>query len=569
VVSIQLSKSLCYRSSDLEKASPYTFRMIRKNRLLLILAFVSSLIIPMTGVHAEESSVAWHIPNACQPIIDSYSVYSIGVIVGISDSFNPGCVDGISIQGYSRSTGASAPFNTDRALLPNCSPTIQMFCIIGLDARKVDDPAWSEGVPSPVQPRVDEHQLLASGTNIEGQYFSIYASVYSESVLSGGSATVWQLPGFEHGGGADYLVEPTVDHTSTSNSSLTDASWNFLFRITPIKLGPSRWLGTGQPPDYSLYDFPSNVEYRLKLKWDDSKVPFEKTWNFGRIAGLQIMDDQISKTISISGSPVTTPIAILNPLPISTIPISERDTAGWRLNDKCLSNCLEALGTGWEWTSLVDALPGWETLGMKTVGHRSNWSVRSRLNQSTNTIGELSGSEYPESCQNYLGLGFVTTNATSYYAGIPKWNSTTHSIEFKVASTHLNELNQPNLGYYQIGFKKTLADCLWGQGIDVSQVHISIVNLDGKEQHAALTSATVRNSMFYFTATGFTYSSPTIKVFVNEAQKDASSSKSALPSKKTAGHSTKVKTISCLRGHEIKKITKLSPKCPPGYKLKK
>jgi hypothetical protein len=63
------------------------------------------------------------------------------------------------------------------------------------------------------------------------------------------------------------------------------------------------------------------------------------------------------------------------------------------------------------------------------------------------------------------------------------------------------------------------------------------------------TTVNEKNGWLYLSANGFTYSSPVIKVKLNQAKNQKYS-------------------ISCVKGKATKKVTGTKPKCPAGYKLK-
>jgi hypothetical protein len=146
--------------------------------------------------------------------------------------------------------------------------------------------------------------------------------------------------------------------------------------------------------------------------------------------------------------------------------------------------------------------------------------------------------------------GMVSTNATQYLQGPPVFNRQTDELEYKVAGPHLLPDGELSRGTYDLSLRADFARCLYGISGTAIKATISIISDNGTSVNAVST-VTERNGWLNFSAKGFTFSAPTIKV------KLASSS----PAKKT--------TITCTKGKVKKKVTGVTPKCPTGYKRAK
>ena len=107
---------------------------------------------------------------------------------------------------------------------------------------------------------------------------------------------------------------------------------------------------------------------------------------------------------------------------------------------------------------------------------------------------------------------------------------------------------------------------------------VEVLSEDG-EQSVATSSLGIENGFLRLSATGFHYSAPTIKVkfeqpkpLVTPTPIQSSPSTPGTPTPQiTAQAATKViisKTILCIKGKSIKKISGINPKCPFGYKKK-
>jgi hypothetical protein len=144
--------------------------------------------------------------------------------------------------------------------------------------------------------------------------------------------------------------------------------------------------------------------------------------------------------------------------------------------------------------------------------------------------------------------GFVATNATIYSAGPPKLNK--GSLDYQVAAPHLRSDGSEVLGRYKLIIRSDVARCVYGfTDAPVSAV-VTVTGGDGNSQ-VATTSVVERGGWISLSADNFTFSSPTIKVKL-EQQK--------LSVKKSS------KTITCTKGSTTKRVTGVSPKCPKGFK---
>ena len=76
-----------------------------------------------------------------------------------------------------------------------------------------------------------------------------------------------------------------------------------------------------------------------------------------------------------------------------------------------------------------------------------------------------------------------------------------------------------------------------------------------------------KNGWLYLSAGGFTYSSPTIKVKLEQDAPPPAPEPTPTPSA-SAKPVAKAVTITCVKGKTSKKVTAVKPKCPAGFKKK-
>jgi hypothetical protein len=105
-----------------------------------------------------------------------------------------------------------------------------------------------------------------------------------------------------------------------------------------------------------------------------------------------------------------------------------------------------------------------------------------------------------------------------------------------------------------------------------SEASIAITDSDGK-QTIQTVAIGQQNGWVHLNANNFSFSSPTLKIKLNQAQaatpatQPATTSPATTPAT-TATAATKKSTITCVKGKTTKKVTGTKPTCPAGYKKK-
>lgn len=193
----------------------------------------------------------------------------------------------------------------------------------------------------------------------------------------------------------------------------------------------------------------------------------------------------------------------------------------------------------------------------KSVAAPSTWAIRtlSRGQMNTSTTCFNSGTGF---------IGVVTTNSTTYSEGPPKFED--GDLTYKVASLHFLSNGEEFRGTYNLVLRSDVARCLYGFTKAPISASISILSADGSSQ-VATTVVNERNNWLYLTASGFTFSSPTIKVKLSQEAPVPVVTSSPKPSP-TIVAKAKTSKIECIKGKLIKKVVAVSPKCPVGYKKK-
>jgi len=149
--------------------------------------------------------------------------------------------------------------------------------------------------------------------------------------------------------------------------------------------------------------------------------------------------------------------------------------------------------------------------------------------------------------------GISSSNATLAQDSPPVWDSENQSFTYRVAA--FGKLPDGKLfkGDYSLMIPTEIAKCLWADNITNARLELSVVNSDGTPNIATVTTK-MSAEKFTFHAAGFHFSSPKLVARVV-------SSKSPAPMRAVAK-----KTITCVKGKLVKKVTALQPKCATGYK---
>ena len=168
--------------------------------------------------------------------------------------------------------------------------------------------------------------------------------------------------------------------------------------------------------------------------------------------------------------------------------------------------------------------------------------------------------------------GIVTTNATQYSGGPPTFNKATGALEYSVSAPHYTPQNEEFTGTYDLLMRSDVARCVYGFSSAPIRASLSIVDDKG---NAKVATETLKesNGWLSLSATGFTYSSPTVRVkleqdaapVVKAAEVKPAEVKPAQPKSPV----TSKYSIYCSKGKSLKKVTGTNPKRPKGYKLNK
>jgi hypothetical protein len=285
-------------------------------------------------------------------------------------------------------------------------------------------------------------------------------------------------------------------------------------------------------------------------------------WMHGRISDPNISITTVGKVseLTVTANPIKVPVVykryIWNEMPEALqklyVPTTGSYVGGnWSYSQRLLSDTdaldpmqrsMTSSPPPYENNAMNELISWLPFVGDKATAMPSYWSVRSLSGK------ELSTANSCFSNPNQLN-GIVTTNSTQYSAGPPEFNKVEGFLNYKVASPHFTSSGEEFKGSYDLAMRSDVARCIYGFSKAPVSATVSIVSANGTPQVAS-TVFSEKDGWVYLSAKNFEYSSPSVRVKLEQA-------------------ATPVKiTITCVKNKVTKKVTGVSPKCPTGYKKK-
>jgi hypothetical protein len=168
--------------------------------------------------------------------------------------------------------------------------------------------------------------------------------------------------------------------------------------------------------------------------------------------------------------------------------------------------------------------------------------------------------------------GIVATNSTTYSDGPPEFVDGT--LSYQVASPHfLSDGVTAFKGTYNLIMRSDVARCLYKFSSAPVEAKIEVIS-DSGVNSVATTVVNERNGWINLSASNFEFSSPKIQVKLSQQAAPASAPANSAPAPAasapiaTSVPKVAIKTISCVKGKTIKKVSGAKPVCPVGYTKK-
>lgn len=474
------------------------------------------------------------------------------------------------------------------AFLQPCSPKIVTNCIESFYA--IDQVGNRVDAVSPI------NYPVSSKWDYEGNDLI--------NLPTGGTPTVWKIPGIKHGGGNnDYMVQAfTVSGISKpAREKITSEKFQLerlVVNIAPVTLVTGQY-GENTAIDYTeapektprgvihnsidewrycamvgngtcqkRQAFPEDVRFGVKIRLQKKIAG----WLHGRIYNPDatiITSPTNSQTIEVAALPIRVPIvgewyrwSELTPA-IQKYVLDGKVIGGQgRFTDKNLAsgNFQEMVGTSGEQS--FEALSLW----LPQIKDRAS------ANPSTWTFYNLGEGELADASRCISGatdlVGMVTTNASVYAAGTPSFNAGNQSLDYKVMAPHFTSKGEVFKGTYDLRIRSEVARCIYGFSSAPIQASISVLSEDGTMQRATQT-VNEDKGWLSLSAKGFTYSSPTIQVILSQSEPVITPAPEVTTQATPLPTPRKISIIcakSSSRGTVKKRVIAVRPLCPVGYK---
>jgi hypothetical protein len=317
----------------------------------------------------------------------------------------------------------------------------------------------------------------------------------------------------------------------------------------------------------STFNLDTQFTLKLRLSTQSSK------WLHGRLYDPSVTIDDLagsSKLVTVSANPLQVPMVAgwvrWKNLP-TTIQSKYPQGAGGTgaRNDDFttpdLSNRILRVGMRAAGQEALDDFKLWNPLlADKPMAMRTIWSLRS--------IGNFDPAI--QSCNKQGLSGLVTTNAAVYSDGPPSFDKESQSLNYTVGAPHYDTANNVFSGTYSLIMNAEVARCIYGFGTAPISAKIEIASEDGSPS-VAVTTLNQKDGWLRLSANGFHYSTPQIKVKLSEEKPVVVATPTPTPTVNaplTSGQAAAklLKTIKCVKGKLVKKMTAIKPACPKGYK---
>ena len=451
-------------------------------------------------------------------------------------------------------------------LLPACKSATDQWCIESLSVRKKDEPVT---------------KLATFIRQVNGQQV---ANTPGDGIPGGSTMSLWRADGMKNSGGVEtYAVYVVLKSTTFPGRGPTytgftamvlpyseKSGFQYELASTDEMILPNGSIRVGSRGSASecawteagvcglMEDFPTGTRASLTLRVSNQLTG----WLMGRMADpvidVQQFDAEQNK-ISIDAEPVKVP---------KFYATTDRTTASQAI--------LASLPRNSDFTGVTNGLanePGafatiqnWKDVVKDTAaGVVSTWSAT--------TIANGVGSQCLADKTKLLGV--VTTNAMVYEGTAPRFENST--LNYQVGGMHFNPDGTIFEGTYDLVMRKATAQCLYGFTDAPITATVTVVEA-GKEQRIETSSlqelGTGADKWLKLSARGFTFSSPTLKIKLNQAKPATPApapTPSAAPAQNTpqAAPAPKVvvqKSITCVKGKITRKVVGANPKCPAGFK---
>lgn len=533
--------------------------------MLLPLLLVSALLNPASSIAQDQI-----VKNAHVGVIATQNSFALKIV----DSYQKGfsalyASNSNGIVKFCRSIEESGCANnlTAETVLPIC--------------RDLDSPNCIESLSIIDEGLVRRKLIYIRSISIKDGY--VYTSAPSRGLPEPGQISLWKD---EAPGGDKYF---SLNTSLTSKSKRNDSEVSFLASDLSVEINQyverseniSLGIGPMQGPIAAGWNPPASIK-EIECAWHEVglcgvkqimdisqklevtlRVPDSVSgWVYGRLRNQEVNIEPFTlnqSRITVSGSPVEVPgiLAEIDFTKDSQL-VTEYDirTRTQRSQAISLPSTQFVLSDGGD-STIFSVFS--KTLNDRSQYEYTKWSIYTKpfLNVGATSLGQY---KFQECIKKEKGVqGFVTSNAPIYESSPPSFDG--EYLNYKVAGTHFKSDGRLFEGSYDLSIRSSLARCIYGFTSAPISATISVVNSEGESKVKTTTFNETNNGWVNFSAAGFTFSSPTIKIQISQELVTPPAAVSAPAIIKPI-----VKKISCQKKKMIKKISGVNPKCPAGYK---
>jgi hypothetical protein len=566
-----------------------------KSRFTLILTSVLLLISGLISPNAVASG-----ESATFPYLSEKGFFGINADPAFLNSFTTPYLSGreVGSDGLVKNVAACSSLNDPacakmnvfkaRTMMPLCVTEVETNCIESVSAVNA----------------AGESLQVQTGAKFPGAQLQDYVGDPARKLPSGGPAPLVTIPGAPHAGGDKYILifnhdgildlryGPNADYSPTFTGGLFAVSTktgSFSLGSSLTNLSFFDALGrSGAVTGYSQSNdkaqgclindanncavaqpLPMDITFSLKVRINFKVV----SWFSGRLTDPTVKIENASngnQIVTITAKPATVPKVVKwarkSDLPKTVIdyyaslpkPLGGTGDLGALQNGDPASWSLMRQLTNYDEQMMQEFLVWLPVIGDKADYLPTLWTVRSMNTGNSFNPCLSSTSEV---------LGIVSTNATQYLEGPPVFNTSTSTLEYKVAAPHLKPDGEVFRGTYDLQLRSAAARCLYGFSNAPISATVEVVSENGEKQ-VAVTTVNEKDGWLYLSAKGFTFSSPVVSVKLTQekAIEVPTPTPSASPSPTTKPVAAKKTSIICVKGKASKKVTAVNPTCPKGYK---
>ena len=365
-----------------------------------------------------------------------------------------------------------------------------------------------------------------------------YTGKPSIKLPTGRAPSVWKIPGAPHIGGDEYVVlarlKGNTGNRKTASFQLaltpvslkTNADTTTDYRL-PYWIQPGRMAGPAS--DRGLFRcaywgengacllsraFPVDTSFTVVVRLATEPAG----WLHGRIntPTISFTKDGDNTLVSVTASPVQVPAFQIGkqysefPAAIQTAfalngPYGEggsRQPGGQYRTNPAMRNA--------EYNLTAYKNEGFEQLALMTdvIGDKAGWAPWMWRVRTLSDDEMIKAGKCLTTGDGVKGI--VTTNATVYGSGPPSFNTTTGSLDYKVAAPHFTRTGDVFKGAYNLIVRSDVARCFYNFTSAPVKAEISVTEQDGATS-SAITNISESNGWLKLSASGFTHSAPTVR----------------------------------------------------------